>query len=340
MEQYPLTDGFALASDWAVGEGTWLIWPPSAETWIPDYEQACLTIAEIARKILTFQTVKVVAPARYYPVIRLQLGPDAEIIARECDDCWISDISPFCLKHETKKPTGVIPVFNGWGNRSFSYNNDRSFAKWFIDRKNIDYYKCPLTMEMGMVSSDGQGTLLVCRESFFDVRRNPILNFQEVEHFLALYFGARKIIWLDGVGTEGVAAGQIVPLARFTKSASVVCLKTSNKDSPYQKILSSNAEKLKDSTDSLGRPLKVSEVPLPTQKIKQGLEIFPSYLSYRKFSNCIMIPGFNDDADPHALEVLSDAHPDIPVLQCQMSVLGGKGSGLFGLLLPDTFVLP
>jgi agmatine deiminase len=335
MERYPAIDGYTLRPDWWSGDGVWLIWPCRFEAWTEDYEHACLTVAGLARVLGGYHKVRVVVPGPLAPVAQLQLGRDVEIVVRQCDDSWIGDIGPHFLDGGDAEVAGVTCRFNGWGNRYHDYDNDVAFGSWLLDELGVSYYECPVTMEAGMVSGDGRGTLLASRQGVMDPHRNPTIDEHQLEEMLALYFGVRRIVWLNGVDVKGISGGQLVPVARFVGPGRVAVAVTDDDSSPHRFVLEENLETLRRFRDGRGEALSILEVPLPSAASAMPADRFPSYLGYRNFSGCLVVPGFDDETDERARDLLSAAFPGIPAMQVQMSVLAGRGTGLYGLLLPS-----
>jgi len=336
MEALPAIDGFSLAPDWRSSARCWLAWPGRVETWGAAFEQAGRDFAAVARAVAEYVPVTVLAPPGAAAQAALLLARRAEILGSEVEDAWLADFAPLPLRNDAGEFAGLCCRFNGWGNRVHDYAGDEAFAAWWLQRLGLDSYACPLTLEAGAISGDGQGTLLAARNVLLNANRNPTLDQRQVEDLLALYLGVRKVIWLEGAPLGHAGDGQLLPLARFTAPGHVLCATAATSALPWQTVLEHNKAQLRAATDALGRRLEVVELPLPSV----GGDVaraggLPSYLGYCLVNDNVLVPGFGEGRDGEAAGILSNLFPEREICSIDVGVMAARGGGLPALALME-----
>jgi len=108
------------------------------------------------------------------------------------------------------------------GNKYQPYNEDAQLATRIAKATGARIYGAPLFNEGGAIHSDGQGTLLTMEQTLLNVNRNANLTQQEVEEILALYTGARRVIWLGEGFSDEETDGHVDNIACFVAPGRVV----------------------------------------------------------------------------------------------------------------------
>jgi len=335
MDPLPAIDGYALAPDWQPVGRCWLSWPSRLDTWGADFEHVGLTFAAVARAIAEIVPVTIVVPPRYAAQAALQLARRAEILGGTVEDAWLGDLAPLFLRDDSGDAAALCCRFNGWGNRVHDYEGDDSFADWLAKRLGLIRYDCPLTLEAGAISGDGQGTPLAARDVLLNANRNPTLDQRQVEDLLALYLGIRKVIWLDGAPLGHVGDGQLVPLARFVAPGRIACA-DADAGHPWRRLLADNRATLADATDALGRPLELIDVAMPAAAGQvAGGGGLASYLGYRVVNDCVLMPVYGGRGDEAAAQTLSALFAGAELRPVELGELGRHGPGLSALIVGE-----
>jgi len=73
--------------------------------------------------------------------------------------------------------------------------------------------------------------------------------------------------------------------------------------------LQENLKRLRNTTDLLGRKLKIVELPMPRAVIFQGQRLPASYANFYIANNLVLVPTFNDHNDRVAMNILAGLFP-------------------------------
>lgn len=333
MDALPAIDGFYLPADWLPAKHVWMAWPARPEIWGDDYEQVCMAFAALARQVADVQATTMIAPAEFAAAALLQLARQVEVQAQEVNDGLIGDYGPVFLTDGDAGTAALLCRFNCWGNRYHDWQGNAECARWIADEAGVPAYACPLTLEGGSFSGDGAGTLLVTADILLNPNRNPTLDRRQIEERLALYFGARKVIWLEGLAHPGIASGQVIEVARFVGPGRVAC--AMGQTGAAGDLLGRNLDRLWNARDALGRPLEVVEVPCAEAA---GPGRAPgSYLGFGLLNDIVLLPAYGGEADAAAAEIIARVLPGHGMVPVAMDLYTRAGGTLHGLLLkqPD-----
>lgn len=332
MEALPALDGYALPADWAPTSRVWMAWPSRIEPWGEDYLLACHALTSLARRVAEFQPVSMLVPPARVAAATLQLARRVEVQAQPVLDCALRDFGPFFVVNDDEALAAVSYHFNGWGNRYHDWTDNLACAEWIADEVAGSSYECPLTLEGSAISADGVGTLLASSDVLLNANRNPTLDRRQVEERLALYFGARKVVWLDGVAQDRLSGGQVADVARFVGPACVVCATLPGQAAGD--VLARNLDVLRSTTDGLGRPLNVVELPCAEDADLDGHGI-ATYVPFGLVDSAVLMPAYGVKADGTAAGILAELFPDREIVPIDMTLLGQHISGPNSLIVPQ-----
>ncbi len=194
----PVRDGYAMPAEWATHARTWMCWPCRTEAWggPEGLLRAKQAVARVARAISTFEPVTMAARPQDAPEARLATAGKTEIFETTLDDSWARDIGPTFLLGPEGTRAGVQWEFNAWGNKYHPWAEDAQFATRVARASDAMLYRAPLVCEGGAIHADGEGTLITTEQCLLNPNRNPHLDRQQIEERLALFTGARRIVWL------------------------------------------------------------------------------------------------------------------------------------------------
>ena len=309
-ERYPLADGFVMPAEWRPHSRCWMAWPVRLENWGPRYEAACRAYAQVARTIAQFEPVTMLVPAELAPVARLQLGRNVELLPAEFDDSWLRDNGPIFLLGDDGQLASVGFHFNAWGNKFLHYEKDALLAETLARQLAMRHYRAPLTLEGGAIDVDGEGTLIATEQCLLNANRNPTLDRQQVEERLALYLGARRILWLEAGLSGDETDGHIDNVARFVAPGRVVCAATDDPAHPDHKTLAECQRLLRLSRDARGRALEVLPLALPRQRPDDvPAHYVASYVNFYIANGGVVLPSFEDAMDRPARDLLGRLFP-------------------------------
>ena len=326
----PARDGYAMPAEWATHARTWMCWPCREEAW--DGSEGLLrakqAYARVARAISTFESVTVAVKPGDAGEVKLATAGKVDTLEVPLDDSWARDIGPtFLTGPDGRAATGW--EFNAWGNKYHPYTDDNAFAARAAQHAGARFYHAPLICEGGAIHSDGEGTLLTTEQCLLNTNRNPELTRQQVEERLALFTGARRILWLGEGFSDDETDGHVDNIACFIAPGRVLIGVPSARSHPDFEPVMEAIRRLGDARDAQGRRIEVIELEQPKKPGRdwRGRLLQTSYINFYLPNGGIVMPAFNDANDEKARAVLADCFPgrDILQLEAQDIVAGGGG---------------
>ena len=121
--------GFAMPAEWAPHSRCWMAWPCRTELWgerMPAARKAC---AEIAKAIVAYEPVTMIARPDLAADASLHCGQGISVLPLEHDDSWIRDIAPTFVLDQAGALAGVDWRYNGYGERAPAYDRDARLAE-------------------------------------------------------------------------------------------------------------------------------------------------------------------------------------------------------------------
>ncbi|MEQ9520142.1 MAG: agmatine deiminase family protein [Parvibaculum sp.] len=335
MDDYqhsPVGEGFFLPGEWEPHARTWMQWPTRSAAWHDRMPSAYAQMAEIARTIAEFEPVSILVRPEDEPQAKFACGRhgNIEFVALAVDDCWARDTAPLYVTNGRGVIGGIAWQFNGWGNRVHGYAHDAALAGRLLAKQKLKCFQSDMVLEGGAVSTDGYGTLLVTEDCVLGEDRNPELSRGEIEERLALFLGARKIIWLGGGLAADAAGGHVSKVAVFSGSGTVLAARASDEKSFDRLTLEDNEVNLAKAKDASGQLLQVTAVPLPKARWKglAGEDLALSYLDYCVLNGAVLVPAFGDEMDDIAASIIAEALPGRKLVQVDVSVIMLGGGAL------------
>ncbi|GIL60534.1 hypothetical protein Vafri_15082 [Volvox africanus] len=241
-----------------------------------------------------------------------------------------------CYGSPAKMEHGLPPLLPDW-------SRDRAAGRNLPQLAGMRSFECPLHLEGGAVHSDGDGTIMVTRESVLHWSRNPELNQQQIEDLLREYLGAERVMWLwkGMVGDEQGTNGHVDNVAAFVAPGSVLLAWSDDPADPHlREVCQRNLEALEEQADARGRTIRVIKVPCPKPPLvvtpgevnslaaaaqaagyntcqPAGRRLPASYINSYIVNGGVVVPQFGGQhsrSDEDALIALAAAFPDRKVV--------------------------
>lgn len=328
----PARDGYVMPAEWAAHARTWMCWPCRAEAWGgPDgLLRAKQAVARIARAISSFEPVTMAARACDAAEVKLACAGKVEMFECPLDDSWARDIGPTFLMGPGGAIAGVQWQFNAWGSKYAPFAEDAQFATRAMSRARVPVYRAPLTCEGGAIHVDGEGTLITTEQCLLNANRNPELTRQQVEERLALFTGARRIIWLGEGFSDEETDGHIDNIACFAAPGRVIIGVPAAKSHPDYLPVVEAIRRLSAARDAEGRGFEIAEIVQPG-KLKldwRGRPLAASYINFYIANGGIVMPSFDDPNDEAARAVIADCFPGRDILQVDALDIVAGGGGI------------
>jgi agmatine deiminase len=328
----PARDGFAMPAEWAQHTRTWMCWPCRTEVWggPEGLLRAKQAVARVARAISSFEPVVMAVRAQDIAEPKLACAGRIETFEAALDDSWARDIGPTFLADAEGRKAAVQWQFNAWGNKYHPYADDAGFAARAAHAVDTLTYFAPLVCEGGAIHSDGEGTLLTTEQCLLNENRNPHLSRQQIEERLALFTGARRIIWLGGGFSDEETDGHVDNIVCFAGVGRVIVGVPSSRSHPDYEPVMDVLFQLNNARDAQGRKLEVVEIEQPRIERRnwQGRLLQASYVNFYLPNDGIVMPSFDDHNDERARGVIADCFPGRDILQVDALDIVQGGGGI------------
>ena len=331
----PAELGYYMPAEWQRHTATWLTWPKDPETWpdrVPQVEEIFL------------QMIAALAP---YELVNLLVDDAAteQAVRARCDfagaenihfhrlrtvDSWIRDYGPNFLVNDQGQLAYNDWIFNAWGNKYEELKKDNAIPSLVQAAMNVPTFAPGIVMEGGSIEVNGAGIVLTTEQCLLNPNRNPSLEKQQIEEYLKDFLGVRKVLWL----AEGIVGddtdGHIDDLARFVSPTTIVCAVEEDPADANYEILRDNLRRLRNMTDTTGRPFDIVTLPMPgvvggASTDTRNLDRLPaSYANFYIANNVVLSPVFGHANDRRALDTLQELFPDRRVvgINCEPLVWG------------------
>jgi agmatine deiminase len=314
-------------AEWNKAKTIWLAWPSNARLWQENLAAAQQEFINLVSALGNQKLVIVFSNQQELDAHKEKFNSNninLKILA--FGDIWFRDTLPIIVKNEANESVGIIPKFNGWGQK-YLFSDDQSLSMRVARELGIPTVSTELVFEGGALEMDGEATMLTTEQCLLNPNRNPGWSKAHVEAELGRLFGVTKIIWLKEGLINDHTDGHIDTIVRFIAPAKVVIMRAKNPDDPNYKILENIYEKLKQSDDARKRKFEIIELPSPGEIFNTENELMPaSYVNFIISNDKIIMPTYNSLFDQEALDILS-AHTDVPVVgRSARAILSGGGA--------------
>ncbi|GAA0691058.1 agmatine deiminase family protein [Kitasatospora atroaurantiaca] len=288
-------------------------------------------VANIARSIARFEPVTMFAKPGTANFVQQQVGPTVTVVEYPINDCWTRDTAAiFGLDQPGKKLLGLDFGFNGWGNK-YPYDKDDFLPVGVCDYLAVPRLPVGMVLEGGSVLQDGQGTLIATTECLLNPNRNPGMTQAQIEAALLDAFGATKMICLPyGLYGDDITNGHVDLVAAYVGPARLLINTQPDPGDPNHDRLNANKAVLQASTDALGRPFQLTEMPyLPKFTVGTDEVITFSYTNFYPTAAGIVVPTTNiPSSDNAALAVIQGLFPGREIVGAPATTLAWGGGGV------------
>ena len=318
----PGRDGWSMPAEWQPHEATWIAWPHHRADWPGKFQIIAWVYTEIIRHLHTGEKVHVLvndaaAEKRAGGALKkagIDLGR-VRVFQLPTDRVWTRDYGPIFLTNAAGEVGFTNWRFNAWAKYP-NWQRDDAVPERLEPVLQMPSWKPtfagqPVVLEGGSIDVDGAGLLLTTEECLLSPvqARNPGLSRADLEKVFADYLGVRKVLWLGSGIVGDDTHGHVDDLARFVAPGRVVTVVEKNTADPNHAPLQENRERLRNMTDSDGRPLDVVELPMPEPVFFAGQRLPASYANFYIANEKVLVPTFNDPNDRRALGILADLFP-------------------------------
>ena len=283
--------------------------------------------AKVANTIARFEQVNMLVPPGESDEARNHLDDAVNIIEMPIDDSWARDSGPNFLINDSGDLAGSTWLFNAWGDKYRPYDKDAESGSRILALVGAREFASTLVAEGGGVTVDGEGTIITTESCFLNPNRNPGWSRSEVGKELCRTLGAKKVIWIPGDKNETETDGHIDGVAAFIEPGRVLVEVNRDKTDPNYPVGVANFEALQNQTDAKGRRLELEIIGEGCYHPGVWNGGCSSYINSYLANGAVIVPGYDYDRDPEAIETYQDLYPDREIIQLQINdiALGGGG---------------
>ena len=297
-----------LPGEWERQRATLLAWPSANSDWTSRLEAVRAEYLDLIRTIGRIQPVLVlVSPLDQDDLPLLADLPGVLAISAPFNDTWCRDYGPITVSSDQGGHSFDF-FFNGWGGkydaRLDNSVNEVLSAHCFFAKS--PFSKVSFELEGGAIESDGRGSLLVnwhCLRT-----RHPSLTQTQIADRLCAELGLSRVIGIDIEPTEGDDTdGHIDTLARFLSTDTIAW--QVQREANRTRLIESQLRALRQPD---GQPYRLVELPCP-----EGFDpdLPANYANFLFINGACLVPAYGVPADDAAIERLSAALPDRPMIK-------------------------
>lgn len=328
----PLRDGFSMPPEWAPHARTWMCWPCRIEAFgSPEaLLRAKQAFARVARAISSFEPVTMAVRPADAAEVKLATGGKVDVLEIALDDSWSRDFGPTFLSSAEGGIAAVAWQFNAWGNKYRPWEDDAAFAGRVAEHTRVKLYRAPLVCEGGAIHTNGAGVLLSTEQCLLAENRNPHLSQQQIEERLALFTGARRILWLGTGFSDEETDGHIDNIACFASPNRIVVGMPASRSHPDYEPVMDALHRLREARDPYGLAFEIIELVQP-QKARldwRGRPLQTSYVNFYLTNGGVVMPAFDDRNDESARTTLGACFPGRDILQIDALDIVEGGGGI------------
>ncbi len=332
----PKEQGYYFPAEFAPHEATWLSWPHKEASWPGKIATIYPFYAAFIKELVKGEKVRInVADAamQSFALGHLQKAEvnleHVEFFFHPTNDAWCRDHGPAFLlnKKDTTKKAIVDWGYNAWGDKYPPYDLDDVIPTLIGKHFNLPVFHPGIIMEGGSVEFNGAGTLLTSTACLLNPNRNPQLSQQQIEQFLADYYGIEQVLWVD----EGIIGddtdGHIDDTVRFINEDTVVTVIEENKQDENYALLQHNLQQLKKMRLLNGKQLNIIELPMPDAISWEEQRLPASYANFYIANESVIVPTYRCAKDDKALQIIKDCFPYREVVGIDSTdIIWGLGS--------------
>ncbi len=307
-------------AEWEKHGAILLSWPHAETDWAYMLDEVTECYVNLADEISKEEKLIIVAPDISIPQQQLSHLNRKNIYYQELptDDTWARDFGAITV-FQDGAPIICDFMFNGWGLK-FKSCSDNLITRGLVKAGLLkgDYENnLGFVLEGGSVESDGNGLLLTTSECLLSPNRNGDMSREDIEQYLSVKFGLKKVLWLDYGALEGDDTdSHIDTLARLAPNDTIVYTCTDDVIDSHFDGLQAMKHQLMTFTTLDGKPFKLVELPLPDPVFDEdGCRLPATYANFLIMNRVVLMPTYSQPKkDLLAAKVLKTAYPNHEII--------------------------
>ena len=328
--------GYYFPAEFEPHAATWLSWPHKEASWPGKIERIYPYYCQFIKVLTGGEKVCINVndeAMKNFAMHHLQLGEvdlsKVEFFYHPTNDAWCRDHGPAFLvnRHSEQKKIIVDWNYNAWGNKYPPFALDDEIPTLIAKHFNLPVFYPGIIMEGGSVDFNGKGSVITSTACLLNKNRNPQCDQQQIENYLADYYGVDQILWVS----EGIVGddtdGHIDDTVRFVNGDTVVAAVEENRNDQNYAPLQKNLQELKKMRLLNGKPLNIIEIPMPDVIIYEDQRLPASYANFYIFNHAVVVPTYRSEKDDKALNIIQQAFDDREIIGIDSTeIIWGLGS--------------
>jgi len=309
-------------------ERTIMAWPTVAMAAIGLWGDAGLdgarrVYAEVARTIVRYEPVTMVAAPADGESAAQSCGAEVEVVGLPLDDSWMRDTGPIVVVGEGGRHA-LHFRFNAWGGKWAPWDADAAVGATIAARLGLVVHEVPMVLEGGSIAVDGTGLLVTTERCLLNKNRNPQMGRDEIEAVLRRCLGVARIVWLaDAIAEDDGTDGHVDNVVAFTAPGRVLLQGCDDVSNPNYEIARDNHRRL----EAAG--IDVVEVPvLPYGRVGASPLLPVPFVNLYALNGAVLVPTSGSIADNAMLDLIATEYPDRDVVAVPGTILAHGGGGV------------
>ncbi len=317
-------------AEWAAQSAVAFTFPHKDSDWAADLEKVIPTFVEIISIVSIYEKALVVCHDKE-EVGKLLINANQKnliLVELPSNDTWARDHSAITI-FEDGSPVLLDFIFNGWGLK-FPADKDNQITKRLKEKGifgSTTMQTLGFALEGGALESDGEGTLLTTSKCLFSHNRNPQFGKDDLEKYLKLLLGVKRILWLDHGYLEGDDTdSHIDTLARFCSPDTIAYVSCDDEEDVHYAALNAMEEQLRSFTQPNGNQYRLIALPMAPERYhyEDGHRLPATYANFLIINSAVLLPVYGDEEkDNQALHAMKICFPDreIHAIDCNSIIL-------------------
>jgi agmatine/peptidylarginine deiminase len=307
---------YRLPAEWEPQAGVLLAWPHALTDWADRLAETEASYAALIGAIVRYElAILCVADleVRQRALARLEAAAvdltRCRFVTIEYDDTWLRDSGPITLCAENQFCL-LDFRFTGWGGK-FAATRDDRLIEGLASRelfRNFEHRRVDWALEGGAIETDGAGTLLTTWRCLH--QRHPEQSRAQMTRRLQDSLGVERVLWLEHGYLQGDDTdAHIDTLARFAPNDTIVFQACDDPTDAHFTELAALRDELSALRTRNGSRYRLLALPWPRPIYDRERRLPASYANYLVVNDAVLVPQYDDPADPVALQVIAAAHP-------------------------------
>lgn len=306
---------------------TLICWPVREEIYGSRLADAERAHTLLARTIVDFEPVVMIAPPGQGERAQEACGPGVNVVEIPIDDAWCRDSGPIYVRDDEGELVALDFTFNGWGEKFLPFDHDDDLAHRIAAHLGDTSRRIDMVLEGGSINVDGLGVLVTTEQCLLNPNRNPTMTRDQIAGVLERELGTDSIVWLPhGLALDHDTDGHVDNVAAFTPTGHLLLQGCDDAAEEDHARCAENETAAARVADEFG--FEVASLPvLPFIETDRGRRVVP-YLNFYVGNGFVIVPVCGHAADDDMTHMIGEFFPGrriVPLDIGEILAIGGGG---------------